>query len=105
MQILTDDNFEEFINSAEQPVLLDVFTQWCPPCKMLGPVIEKIAEDYADKILVAKMDLDANPKTGQKFNIQVIPTVLLFKNKEIIDKFVGYRPEEEVTAWLNARLA
>ncbi|HOS87945.1 MAG TPA: thioredoxin [Candidatus Pacearchaeota archaeon] len=105
MKILTDNNFEEFLSEADKPVLVDIFTQWCPPCKMLGPVIEKIAEDYADKIIVAKMDLDANPITGQKFGIEVIPTVILFKNKEAIDKFIGYHPEADVKAWLDSRLS
>lgn len=105
MNILTDETFEEFITKADKPVLLDIFAQWCPPCKMLGPVIEKIAEDYKDKIIVAKMDLDACPETGQKFSVEVIPTVFLFKNNEVVDKFVGFMPEEEIKNWLNDHLS
>lgn len=101
MTILTDENFEEFISKADKPVLLDIFTQWCPPCKLLGPIIEKISEDYKDKIIAAKMDLDANPKTGNKFGVEVIPTVFLFKNREVVDKFVGLKPEEDIKAWIN----
>ncbi|MFA5087155.1 MAG: thioredoxin [Candidatus Paceibacterota bacterium] len=101
MTILTDENFEEFIAKADKPVLLDVFATWCPPCKMLSPIIEKIAEDYKEKIIVVKMDLDACPQTGAKFRVEVIPTVFFFKNGEVADKFVGFKPEEEIKQFID----
>jgi thioredoxin 1 len=101
MITLTDENFEEIIAKADKPILLDIFTQWCPPCKMLSPVIEKIEKDYGDKIIVAKMDLDANPVIGNKFGVDRIPTVLLIKKGEVASNFVGFRPEEEIKEWLN----
>jgi thioredoxin 1 len=101
MNILTDENFEEFLKKADKPVVLDIFTQWCPPCKMLSPVIEKIAEDYADKVIVAKMDLDANPVTGNRFHVDRIPTVLLIKNGEVASDFVGFKPEAEIKSWID----
>jgi thioredoxin 1 len=105
MEILTDANFEEFISKSDKPVLLDVFATWCPPCKMLGPVLDKLSEEYADKVAFTKMDLDQNPETGNKFGVEVIPTVFLFKNGEVVDKFVGYKPEEDVKTWLNSLLS
>jgi len=101
MITLTDDNFEEIIKNSDKPILLDIFTQWCPPCKMLSPVIEKIETDYADKISIAKMDLDANPVIGNKFGVDRIPTVLLIQNGEVASSFVGFRPEEEIKDWLD----
>ena len=96
MNILTDENFEDFISQAKKPVLLDIFATWCPPCKMLSPVLEKIAHDYQEKLIVAKMDLDACPQTGNKFSVEVIPTVFLFQDGVVADKFVGFKPEEEI---------
>lgn len=104
MEILTDTNFEEFISKSDKPVLLDVFATWCPPCKMLGPVLEKLGEDYKDKVVFTKMDLDQNPQTGNAFGVEVIPTVFLFKNGQVIDKFVGYKPEEDVKSWLDSHI-
>jgi thioredoxin len=102
MENLTDDNFEEFVNKAEKPVLLDVYTSWCPPCKMLSPAIEKVAEDYAAKIIVAKMDLDACPKIGDRFGVDRIPTVMLFRDGEVVGTFIGFKPEEEIKAWVDS---
>ena len=96
MKILTDENFEDFISQAKKPVLLDVFATWCPPCKMLSPVLEKIALDYQDKLIVAKMDLDTCPQTGNKFSVEVIPTVFLFQDGVVTEKFIGFKPEEEI---------
>ncbi|MDD5568828.1 MAG: thioredoxin [Candidatus Pacebacteria bacterium] len=101
MTTLTDENFEEFLKKAKKPVLVDVFTAWCPPCKMLSPVMEKVAEEYAEKIIVAKMDLDLCPITGNKYEIDRIPTVILFKNNEMVDAFVGFRPKEDIKAWVD----
>jgi thioredoxin 1 len=94
----------EFIKNSDKPVLVDIFTQWCPPCKMLTPVIEKVASDYKNKIIVAKMDLDANPIIGNKFGVEVIPTVILFKDGELVDKFVGFKPEPEIKKWIDRKI-
>ncbi len=104
MNLLTDSNFMEFIKNSDKPVLVDIFTQWCPPCKMLTPVIEKVASDYKNKIIVAKMDLDANPIIGNKFGVEVIPTVILFKDGELVDKFVGFKPEPEIKKWIDRKI-
>jgi len=104
MNLLTDSNFMEFIKNSDKPVLVDIFTQWCPPCKMLTPVIEKVASDYKEKIVVAKIDLDASPIIGNKFGVEVIPTVILFKDGEVVDKFVGFKPEQEIKKWIDRKI-
>lgn len=100
--ILNDQNFKQFIETAEKPVLVDFFANWCPPCSMLGPVIEKISEsnEFKDKMVFAKLDIDKSPLTAQQFKVEQIPTVILFKNKEAVADFLGFMPEESVKDWL-----
>jgi len=85
-------------------VLVDIFTEWCPPCKMLGPIIEKLSEEYKGKVEFFKMDLDKNPKTGDLFGVDRIPTVVLFVNGEVKEKFVGLRPEDEIRKWIDSNI-
>ena len=82
---ITDSNFEEVI-SSEKPVLVDFWAEWCGPCKMIGPVVEELASDYDGKAVVAKVNVDENPNVSAKFGIRSIPTLLVFKNGEIVDK-------------------
>jgi len=104
MNILTDETFESSVKNSAIPVLVDIFTEWCPPCKMLGPIIEKLSEEYKGRVDFFKMDLDKNPKTGDLFGVDRIPTVVLFVNGEVKDKFVGLRPEEEIRKWINSNI-
>jgi thioredoxin 1 len=91
----TDANFEsEVINSAE-PVLVDFWAEWCMPCRMLAPTIDKIAKDYGGKVKVGKLDTDANRDVSLKFGISAIPTVLLFHGGVVKQKFVGLRKEAD----------
>lgn len=101
MEHLTDQNFEETISNADKPVVVDFWAEWCPPCKKLEPVIEKVAEDYKDKISMYKVNVDQNPLLSQMFSIEVIPTVLLFQNNETKSGFVGFREEEEIKKWID----
>ena len=102
VQEFTDQNFEaEVINSAE-PVLVDFWAEWCMPCRMLAPTIEKIANDYTGKVKVGKLDTDANRDVAVKYNINAIPTVILFKNGEIAQRFVGVRQERDFRAALDS---
>ena len=103
MNILNDDKIEEVI-SAGKPVLLDVYTAWCPPCKILGPILEKIEQDYKGKVDFYKMDLDQNPKTGDMFGIDRIPTVILFVDGKIKTTFVGLREDDEIRSWINKNI-
>jgi thioredoxin 1 len=103
MEKITDNNFEEIIN-GEKPVLVDFYTEWCPPCKMLSPIIEEIQKEFEDKILVLKMDIDQNPITANNFQIDRIPTVVLFFKGEIKSSFIGLREKQDIEDWLNSNI-
>ncbi|MBS9522577.1 thioredoxin [Litoribacter ruber] len=100
---ITDANFEEVIKS-EQPILVDFWAEWCGPCKMIGPVVEEIAGEYEGKAVVGKVDVDSNPNVAAKFGIRSIPTLLFFKNGEIVDKQVGAVPKTVLAQKLDAQM-
>ena len=87
----TDQNFEQEVLNSTQPVLVDFWAEWCMPCRMLAPTIDKIATEYAGKVKVGKVDTDANREISIKYGISAIPTVILFKNGQVAQKFVGLR--------------
>ncbi len=101
---ITDQNFEEIINS-DKPVLVDFWAEWCGPCKMIGPVVEELASDYEGRAIIGKVDVDSNPEVSAKFGIRSIPTLLVFKNGEIVDKQVGAVPKTTLSQKLDAQLA
>jgi thioredoxin 1 len=98
----TDQNFEQEVLKSTQPVLVDFWAEWCQPCRMLAPTIAKLAKDYAGKIKVGKVDTDSNRDISLKYVISAIPTVLLFKNGDVLQKFVGLRGEKDFKAALDA---
>jgi thioredoxin 1 len=91
----TDDNFEAEVLKSTQPVLVDFWAEWCQPCKLLGPTIDKLANEYDGKVKVGKMDMDSNRDVAIKYGISNIPTVILFKDGEVATKLVGLRKEAE----------
>ena len=91
----TDGNFEQEVLKSEQPVLVDFWAEWCMPCRLLAPTIEKIAKEYAGKVKVGKVDTDSNRDVSIKYGISAIPTVILFKDGQVAQKFVGLRQERD----------
>ena len=99
---LTDTNFEAEVLKSDQPVLVDFWADWCGPCKMLAPTIDKLAHDYAGRVKVGKVDTDSNREVSMKYGISAIPTVILFKNGQVAQKFVGLRGEKDFKEALDA---
>ncbi len=93
---LTDANFQAEVLQSKQPVLVDFWAEWCGPCRMLGPVIEKISGANAGRITVGKMNVDENPNTPQKYGIQGIPTVIFFKDGEVAKQLVGFQAQDKI---------
>lgn len=94
VQELTDTSFEETIKNASTPVLVDFWAEWCGPCRRVGPIVEEIAGDYGDKLLVAKVDVDQNQDIAQRHGIQSIPTLMVFQNGELKERLVGAHPKQ-----------
>ena len=97
----SDENFEAEVLKSDQPVLVDFWAEWCQPCRMLAPTISKIANDYAGKVKVGKVDTDSNRDISMKYGISAIPTVILFKNGQVAQKFVGLKAEKDFKAALD----
>ncbi|OGX14318.1 MAG: thioredoxin [Omnitrophica bacterium RIFOXYB12_FULL_50_7] len=93
---LTDANFQAEVLQSAQPVLVDFWAEWCGPCRMLSPVMEKIATANASRIVVGKMNVDENPNTPQKYGVQGIPTVIFFKDGEVAKQLVGYQAQDKI---------
>jgi thioredoxin 1 len=98
----TDQNFESEVLKSDQPVLVDFWAEWCMPCRMLTPTIVKLAKDYNGKVKVGKLDTDANRDVAMKYSISAIPTVILFRNGQVAQKFVGLRQERDFKEALDA---
>lgn len=102
---LTDANFEEQVLKSDKPVLVDFWAEWCGPCRMVGPVVEELHNDYEGKAIVGKVNVDNNPGISAQFGIRNIPTVLFFKNGEVVDKQVGAAPKSAYASKLDAQIA
>ena len=101
---VTDQNFETTVGSAQQPVLVDFWATWCAPCKMLKPMVEELATEYAGRVTIAELDVDANPITASKFGVLSIPTLILFRGGKPAQRIVGYQPKANLRQKIDAVL-
>jgi thioredoxin 1 len=102
---VTDASFDQEVLRASGPVLVDYWAEWCGPCKMIGPVVEELATDYEGKAVIAKLNVDENPETTARFGVRSIPTLLVFKNGQIVDKQIGAVPKSILAQKLQAQVA
>ena len=102
---VTDADFEEQVENATTPVLVDFWADWCAPCKIIAPIVAELAEEYDGKVAFAKVDVDANPETSIKFGIRSIPTLLVFKGGQPVDQVVGAVPKAVLKKRLDNALA
>ncbi|MCF8273735.1 MAG: thioredoxin [Flavobacteriaceae bacterium] len=101
---ITDASFEETVLKSNKPVMVDFWAAWCGPCRMVGPIIEQISEEYAGKAIVGKVDVDANQEFAAKYGVRNIPTVLVFQNGEVVGRQVGVAPKNAYTEAIDALL-
>ena len=99
---ITDENFEETVLKTDKPVLVDFWAAWCGPCRMVGPIIDELSDEYKDKAVVGKVDIDSNQEYAAKFGVRNIPTVLIFKNGELVDRKVGVSTKSDYSNILDS---
>ncbi|MGB0424337.1 MAG: thioredoxin [Flavobacteriales bacterium] len=98
---LTDANFEEVALNSDKPVLVDFWAEWCGPCRMVGPIVEELSNDYDGKAIIGKVDVDKNQEISMKYGIRNIPTIIFLKNGEMVDKSVGAVPKNVLSEKLD----
>lgn len=101
---LSEATFDNMINESTKPVLVDFWAEWCGPCKMVAPILEEIAQEYGDKIIIAKLNVEQNPSIAPKFGIRGIPTLLIFKNGQVVATQVGALSKAQLKAFIDPQL-
>ena len=102
---VSDAEFDSSVLQGGKPALIDFWAEWCQPCKMLAPTVEELAGEYGDKILVAKLNVDDNPQTATKYGIRGIPTLLFFKDGQVVQQLVGVKSKAEIKKVIDDNLA
>jgi thioredoxin 1 len=101
---ITDDNFQSTVLDSAEPVLVDFWAPWCGPCKMIAPAIEELANDYQGKVRVGKLNTDDNPKVASSLGVSAIPTVMLFKGGNVVERLVGMQPKTRMSSAIDSHL-
>lgn len=102
---ISDASFDNEVVQADKPVLVDFWAEWCGPCRMIAPVLEGLADEYAETLKITKLDVDANPQTMMKFGVQSIPTLILFKDGKPVERLVGYMPKDRLVNRIKPHLS
>lgn len=102
---ITDSNFEEEVLKSDKPVLVDFWAEWCGPCRMIGPIVDELADEYEGKVKVGKVDVDNNQQISVDYSIRSIPALFIFKDGEVVDQIVGVVPKNQLQKQLEAQLA
>ncbi|HUF18159.1 MAG TPA: thioredoxin [Thermoanaerobaculia bacterium] len=104
VQHVSDNDFEKSILQSEKPAFVDFWAPWCGPCRIIGPMVEDMAPSYEGKAVIAKINVDENPETAQKYQVSSIPTLLMFKDGKVVDRALGALPRTELEKFINRNL-
>jgi thioredoxin 1 len=101
---VTDSTFEEVVLKAPSPILVDFWATWCRPCQMVAPILEQLTQEYSGKLTIAKLDVDQNQQTAQKYRVMSIPMMILFKQGKPVTTIIGFKPKDQLKKQLDAEL-